>query len=136
VERLEQVGEGEQAEDPQQSEAQAATLDAAGFDVTVCSGPSRRDDRACSLLAHGYCAQAYTADVIVNGLPLDHLRVYVAQRAYLPDCPVLLSLNERERARHPIVDSLAATIPRNLTGEALVAAVEAAADDRPVIPAG
>jgi hypothetical protein len=118
-------------ENPRVRDAQAAALTAAGFDVVACPGPAWQEERTCPLLARGYCYKACRSDVIVNGLSLGHLRVYVAQRAYLPNCPVLLALTERERARHPILDSLATTIPRDVTSQALVAAVRDAAAPRP-----
>jgi hypothetical protein len=66
------------------------------------------------------------ADVIVNSLALDDLRVYVALRAHMPDCPMLLAMTDAERARHPILESLATIIPRDVSGAALVTIVEEA----------
>lgn len=119
-------------ENPRVLDEQAPVLEAAGFEVTSCAGPSSQDAGACPLVTRGYCHKAVSADVIVNGLPLGHLRVYVAQRAYLPDCPVLLSLSEAQRTRRPILDSLATTIPRTVTAAELVAAVGDAASGGPM----
>jgi hypothetical protein len=121
-------------ENPRVRAAQAATLEAAGFDVAACSGPAWQQQGTCPLVAHGYCHKAFRADVIVNELPLGHLHVYVAQRAHLPDCPVLLGLSKAERARHPILDSLATTIPRNPTGGALLRIVWEAVPRSPADP--
>jgi hypothetical protein len=114
-------------ENPRILDRQVADLEAAGFEVSTCSGPSRLASRTCPLVAHGRCTAAFAADVIVNNLPFEQLGVYVAQRACLPDRAVLLSLTQREQARHPIVAELSEVIPRNLTGDPLRDAVRAAA---------
>lgn len=108
-------------------EAQAADLEAAGFKVNTCPGPGGLASRVCPLVAQGRCPAASAADVILNGLPIDRLGVYVAQRACLPGRAVLLSLSAKEQARHPTVAGIATPLLRNLTGRALVDAVNSAA---------
>lgn len=95
---------------------QAWALAAAGFDVEVCGGPRQQRGRVCPLAVRTSCPKAARADVIVNQLPLGDLRVYIAQRVMLPDCMVLLGLSPSERARHPILESVATTVPRNQSG--------------------
>jgi hypothetical protein len=117
-------------ENPLIRQTQAATLEAAGFDVTTCGGPAAQPGGACPLVTDGYCYDAANADVIVDGLPLGHLRVYVTQRTHLDDGEVLLSLSEAERVRHPILAGVATCVPRNVNGAELVEAVREAAAKR------
>jgi hypothetical protein len=115
-------------ENPRVLEAQAADLEAAGFEVRTCPGPIRLESRICPLVAHGRCPAAHATDVIVNGLPIEQLGIYVAQRTWLTDRAVLLSLTPQEQARHPIIAGVATPIPRNVTGDILLDAVRSAAN--------
>lgn len=116
-------------ENPRVRRAQVATLEAAGYEVTECAGPASLEGGTCPLVERGQCEEARAADVVVNGLPLGELRVYIAQRARLDDGEVLLGLSSSERVRHPILDGLASSVPRNATGADLVEAVRSAAAD-------
>jgi GNAT superfamily N-acetyltransferase len=63
---------------------QVAALRSAGKDVRQCTGPARRDGRACPLVTSGQCRLAEQADLIVNLLPDDE-----------PDCAAVLAAHLR-----------------------------------------
>jgi hypothetical protein len=105
------------------------TLEAAGFAVETCMGPSTFADRTCPLTSRGVCQKAAAADVVVAGLPAHDIAVYIALRTRFPDREVLLAMSEEERARLPLphlLEEVANLVPRNQDGDELVATVRAA----------
>lgn len=113
-------------ENPHIRQRQAAALEPAGFDVTTCAGPTAPQGQTCPPLAASDCDRLCAADVVVNELPMRHLRVYVAQQALVPDRPVLLGLSEHDEARFPILAQLPHTLPRDATDPVVVHAVQQA----------
>ena len=107
-------------------EAQQETLEAAGFSVQTCTGPSAFPDGRCPLVTRSFCRKAEAADLVLSELPAGQLQVYVALRACFDDRPVLLGLSAAEQARMPTLTHLAEIVPRNLRGAKLVEAVHRA----------
>ncbi len=74
-------------------EVMARTLEAAGFHVETCAGPSAFRGRHCPLVGGGDCDMAHSADVIVCGLHLgstDAREVLHAHSVRNPGTPVIV----------------------------------------------
>jgi hypothetical protein len=113
-------------ENPRVLAARVRDLEAAGFLVDTCPGPSAWPDKRCPLITDGRCEQAEQADVILAALPMDAIKVYIALRTHY-DVPVVLSLSDAERSRFPVLDQIGPVVPRQLAGAELAAAVDALA---------
>jgi hypothetical protein len=116
-------------ENPLVAAGMAEALEAAGHSAVTCHGPSLRGGRECPPLEDRACPLVEVADVVLAGLPNDQLQVYVALRAQY-GIPVVLSLSRAERARLPILEQVGPWIPRELRGQRLARALEAATGHR------
>lgn len=102
-------------------------LQAAGHEVTTCSGPDHHD---CPVLAGRPCHAVANADVVVSCLGDKTLRVALATELLHPDSPVIAVLTgELTSDVVNAVDGVA-VVPAGIDDDALAAAVQEALDDR------
>ena len=108
-------------------------LAGAGFDVAMCDGPERLPKGRCSLVAHGSCALAENADVILNSLsPLreQNRAVLAALRASVPTTPVIVEITRAEARRHQAQLEGCRQLVAPSTSAGILGAVESAVRER------
>jgi CheY-like chemotaxis protein len=110
--------------DPAARDIMAATLEAEGFHVDTCPGPSR--DRPCPLVQGDDCDMVQHADVVVCALHLANSQardVVRVLRLRCPGTPVVIAASSWQASRYSDTVREARVLEHPVKRDSLVAAV-------------
>jgi hypothetical protein len=114
--------------DPAALWAEAEAMRDAGYDVAVCTGPTKTFERsrlkqACPLLVNGHCSLVEQADVVVTTTDLGESRSVLAALSERRTPPLVIESSKSvlDRGGYEIGDATIIEVP--VTEETLLAAV-------------